>query len=304
MPITDLRDPIGSNHSYNKQESIMTSKDIYTSLEGRTPYTYYIKWKAFGISYYGSSYSKKCHPSKLWKSYFTSSKYVKEFRKTHGEPDIIKITKIFDNIESCREWENTFLIKTKACKNNKMLNRSNPGAYGKSLFKPSKLPGNAGANALVNDIINQMCLTLNIPNIKYPTGNKGRFWVNYKHIIKIYFLSQEERLEFLTYNPAWSSGRTTKEQKEKLSIGNKGKSKPLRTKQHCENISKSTKGKTSIGSGPKGKLRYHNYEIEIYVSIEDIVPIGFIKGRLPDKYGNKNFGLEMIELKNSIKRVR
>ena len=270
----------------------MTSKDIYTA-KGRTPYTYYIKWKAFGISYFGSSYGKKCHPSKLWTTYFTSSKYVQEYRESHGEPDIIKVTKIFDSIESCRKWEDTFLTKTKARKNPKLLNRSNPGSYGKSLFKPSKLPAIAGANAIVNDIIHQMCLKLNIPNIEYPTGNKGKFWVNYNHIIKIYFLSQEERLEFLSYNPDWSSGRIKPEHKEKLSFINKGKSKPLRSEEHCKNISKSTKGKSSIGSGSKGKSKYHNYEIEIFVSSEDVIPIGFVRGRLPNKYGNKNFGIEM-----------
>ena len=271
----------------------MTSTTIYTS-EHRTPFTYYIKWSKYNISYYGCRYSKNCNPTDLWNTYFTSSKYVKEFIKTHGDPDIIKITKVFTTIESCREWEGKFLSKTKASKNNKMLNRSNPGSYGKSLFKPTKLPGNTGAKGIINDFIKQMCLQLNILNIDYPTTLKGRYWVNYKHIISIYFLSKDERNEFLYHNKEWSSGRVTSEQREKISATTKGIPKPPRSKEHSLNISKATKGKKSLGSGPKDMITYHNNISEIRIPKDSLPPEGFLKGRIPNKYGNKNFGKDML----------
>ena len=40
----------------------MTSTTIYTS-ENRTPFTYYIKWSKYNISYYGCRYSKNCNPT-------------------------------------------------------------------------------------------------------------------------------------------------------------------------------------------------------------------------------------------------
>ena len=45
------------------------------------PYTYFIKWSAQNIWYYGVEYgfySKTANPNNLWVTYFTSSKLVKE----------------------------------------------------------------------------------------------------------------------------------------------------------------------------------------------------------------------------------
>ena len=47
-------------------------------------YTYLIGWTKYNIQYYGVRYAKGCHPDDLWKTYFTSSKYVKEFREKNG----------------------------------------------------------------------------------------------------------------------------------------------------------------------------------------------------------------------------
>ena len=67
------------------------SMTIYTN----TPYTYRIGWSKTGMNYYGVRYAKNCHPSDLFVTYFTSSKYVAEYIKEHGDPDIIEIRKIF-----------------------------------------------------------------------------------------------------------------------------------------------------------------------------------------------------------------
>ena len=61
------------------------------------PYTYLIGWKSLNLWYYGVRISKNCNPSDLWVTYFTSSKYVAETVKTHGDPDVVQIRKIFDN---------------------------------------------------------------------------------------------------------------------------------------------------------------------------------------------------------------
>ena len=88
------------------------------------PYTYLIGWKEHNKFYYGSKYGKDANPSTFWKNYFTSSKYVDEFRINHGEPDIIKIRKTFSNIEDTTAWEYKFLQKVHAQSNDKFLNRN------------------------------------------------------------------------------------------------------------------------------------------------------------------------------------
>ena len=67
------------------------------------PYTYLIGWSKLNTWYYGSRFALKsnclyetgCHPDDLFVTYFTSSKYVKNFIKLNGNPDIIQIRKTF-----------------------------------------------------------------------------------------------------------------------------------------------------------------------------------------------------------------
>ncbi len=90
-----------------------------------TPFTYIIGWSEHKKFYYGCRHGKNCHPSDLWESYFTSSNYVKEFRKIYGEPDIIKIHRTFNNGIDCVLFENSYLEKINAKDNPLFLNRSN-----------------------------------------------------------------------------------------------------------------------------------------------------------------------------------
>lgn len=59
------------------------------------PYVYAIMWTKLNTAYVGVRSAKGCHPNEFWKSYFTSSKYVRDFRKLHGEPDQIEIIECF-----------------------------------------------------------------------------------------------------------------------------------------------------------------------------------------------------------------
>lgn len=82
------------------------------------PYTYLIGWSSHNKFYYGVRYATKtkclpnfdgCHPNDLWKSYFTSSKHVHEFREKYGEPDIVQVRRIFEDKESAIAWEEKVL---------------------------------------------------------------------------------------------------------------------------------------------------------------------------------------------------
>jgi hypothetical protein len=88
-----------------------------------TYYTYHVYWTAHNIHYYGVRGTNLLPCNDLWKTYFTSSKYVKEFRKNYGEPDVVEIRKIFADRLSALNWEKRFLIKVNAKKSNQWLNR-------------------------------------------------------------------------------------------------------------------------------------------------------------------------------------
>lgn len=90
-----------------------------------TPYTYLIGWSKHNKYYYGVRFAKNCHPSDLWKKYFTSSKHVTNFRIQHGEPDIIQIRKTFTNKQDAQLWEHRVLTRLNAYSNSKLLNQTN-----------------------------------------------------------------------------------------------------------------------------------------------------------------------------------
>jgi len=89
------------------------------------PYTYLIGWSKLNRWYYGAQYGRKASPNNLWKTYFTSSKYVKKFREENGEPDIIEIRKIFRTSQQTLRCEEKVLLKLNAAQSNKWLNAHN-----------------------------------------------------------------------------------------------------------------------------------------------------------------------------------
>lgn len=99
---------------------------LYTEeeLKQKKPYTYRIKWSEHNKSYYGVRYAEGCYPEEIWTKYFTSSKFVKGFRKKYGEPDIIEVRKIFDNKNDAVKWEGKVLDRLDVCQNENWLNRA------------------------------------------------------------------------------------------------------------------------------------------------------------------------------------
>lgn len=92
-----------------------------------TPYTYLIGWKHYNIYYYGCQYGYKtitANPQNLWKTYFTSSPYVKEAIEQYGEPDIIEIRQTFTNGQKCQDWEAKVLRRMKVLHRTDFLNKN------------------------------------------------------------------------------------------------------------------------------------------------------------------------------------
>lgn len=102
-----------------------------------TPYCYLIGWTNYNKFYYGARYATSskclyktgCHPDELWKTYFTSSTYVREFRKKYGEPDVIKVRKTFTNPTDAILWETKVLTRLNILNNNIFLNKNIGGNF-------------------------------------------------------------------------------------------------------------------------------------------------------------------------------
>jgi hypothetical protein len=80
------------------------------------------------MNYYGVRYAKNCHPSDLFVTYFTSSKYVADYIKEHGLPDIIEIRKTFtceNRVKKAKKHEHKVLSKINAGYRDDYLNKSN-----------------------------------------------------------------------------------------------------------------------------------------------------------------------------------
>ena len=89
-------------------------------------YTYLIGWRSLDVWYYG--YRNRENPdSDLWVEYFTSSKYVKQFRELHGEPDVVRVHRVLPDKVSAMEYEDRFLYRVKAVRSSRWLNRGRRG---------------------------------------------------------------------------------------------------------------------------------------------------------------------------------
>jgi len=90
------------------------------------PYTYLIGWSEHNTFYYGRRTAQNCNPNDFWVKYFTSSDDVSDFRKEHGEPNIIQIRKTFpENPDACKIWECKVLERIDAQHDPRFLNKRN-----------------------------------------------------------------------------------------------------------------------------------------------------------------------------------
>ncbi len=199
-----------------------------TSKLDRTPYTYLVGWSHLNKWYYGRRTAKNCHPDELWVKYFTSSGPVKKFRSTYGEPDIVKVRKIFSTVEQCKLWETKVLKRINAKHNNLFLNESN----GDRNFDTTGIIGTSAAkNALTGEKLGRIPLT----DTRWKTGEIVGLSKNRKQTAK----ERIKRSESLRGRASPRKGLNGKphsiETKEKLSQINIGKSLSHETKNKISN---------------------------------------------------------------------
>jgi hypothetical protein len=95
-----------------------------------SPYTYYIFHPLTNQHYYGVRYAKNCHPDDLWKTYFTSSKKVKQLIKQYGKDGFtVQVRRVFNNLEEALSWEERVLRRLKVLDRDNWLNESIGGKH-------------------------------------------------------------------------------------------------------------------------------------------------------------------------------
>ena len=177
------------------------------SIYSHIPYTYLIGWTKYNKWYYGLRFAKGCNPTELWKTYFTSSEYVKQFRTIYGEPDIIQVRKTFNDKHQAMLWEYKVLKRLKVSSNMKWLNLS--------IHK---------AAILTEETIKKIAIRAGLTRKGQVPWNKG------KKIKGLYNISDEERARrSIKCKELWANGTydnrnpLTEEGRKRISEANKNK---------------------------------------------------------------------------------
>lgn len=91
------------------------------------PYTYLIGWRKLDIWYYGARYKQGANPSDLWNPYKTSSDVVNAFIEANGDPDVIRVHKVFKTRNETLEYEERFQLRVNAVHSPRWLNKHTRG---------------------------------------------------------------------------------------------------------------------------------------------------------------------------------
>lgn len=107
------------------------------------PYTYRVIHLPSKKWYYGVRYANKCNPSDLWRTYFTSSRIIKELLEKEGPSAFsVEIRKIFNTREEAIIWENRVLkriLKWETCLNENAFPAVTPEARARGIETKRKI---------------------------------------------------------------------------------------------------------------------------------------------------------------------
>jgi hypothetical protein len=230
------------------------------------PFTYLIKFKPTGQVYYGVRYARKCNPSQLWTTYFTTSKIIKQLIKEYGISAFeFQIRRVFNTTESAVLWESKILKRFNAATNPLWLNQNN----GDRKFVGSRIWTDQQKQILSQKltgrtISNETRSKLSVahkgkskPPISEETRAKLKIAANnvsnetrtkISNSLKGHTVSTETRAKIGAAN----TGKThTVETKAKLSVARKGK--PL-SAEHRAKISASSKVRPPVSDETRAKI--------------------------------------------------
>jgi len=198
-----------------------------------TPYTYLIGWSEHDLYYYGVRYANNCHPSDLWVTYFTSSKYVASYIEKYDEPDVIQIRKTFPTKIKAKLWEDKVLRRLDVASNPKFINK---------------------ANNIFNRVVMDDDVRGKISEARLKQGKRFKYYNNGIEAVRVYegeqapegykkgIILTEKQKNHIQYF-AHNYSRLTEEEKQiknrTHSLKTRGVKKPP---QHGANVSKALKG--------------------------------------------------------------
>lgn len=226
-------------------------------------FTYLIGWSKSDIWYYGVRYKDNSPPETLWLDYFTSSKYVAQYRIKYGEPDVIQIRKTFTNKKLAKNWEDKVLRRMNVQSTPKWLNKSNNNSF-------YNVTGDADIGKAISDGIKKSkkgvkgkkCYNNGLENKFFTCGTNPDGWVkgklqseqNKAHMKKLNseVLTKEKRLESGKKHSLKTTGKPKPPDfGKKVSEANKGKSKPHTIGDN--NVSRRPDVKEKISNKMKGR---------------------------------------------------
>lgn len=217
-----------------------------------TPYTYLIGWTQYKKYYYGVRYASQCDPQDLWVSYFTSSKHVANFRKLHGEPDIVQVRRVFNSKQDAISWESRVLHRMSVTLSELWINQTNNKAI---IYE--RTPDSIA---------------------KFVSKIKGRVspFKGRSHTEQSKQINREKHLGVKTGR---TSADFTEEWKEKISESNKGR---VRLQSQEEKDNRSLKAISSgFNKNTVGKVWINNGVVNKRVTPETVSEYpGFVLGRL------------------------
>lgn len=201
------------------------------------PYAYLIGWTKLDKYYYGIEFghmTKTANPANLWSTYFTSSNVVSDFRKEHGEPDLIQVRKTFTNQLEAMQWETKFLNKVDAKNNPKFLNCHNSDGLS---FRSPEVSESARAK--------MSAARLGVPHSEEQKANMSKARLDYYDTEEGLAWKEYLSERMKTNNPSkkgretWNKGVPhTEEAKEKMSVSIKASWDDDRRAQHSLEVSR------------------------------------------------------------------
>ena len=228
------------------------------------PYTYRISWTEHDVHYYGVRLTPNSHPEDdLWNSYFTSSKYVNQFRDNFGEPDIIEIRRVFDNKEDAVQWEQKVLCRLKVRINSRWINRYDTSYKGS--LGPKGPQSESHKKARSNAI-----------------RKKSRIWLTNGYDNTV--LWDQDPHEFIRKNPEWKIGRTIREEtREKM----RGKNNPMYGIPRSEKLKSDHSNRMKGNKHSLGKVWYTDGKKNLQLNSNEDIPDGFRRGMTQNRSKRK-----------------
>jgi hypothetical protein len=252
-------------------------------------FTYLLKWTASDIKYYGVRYKDSATLESVGTTYFSSSRYVKQYIKENGTPDFIQIRKIFDTKLQAKRWEEKVIRRVKAITKKDWLNKGNNNSFKDvvcdeevrrriSDSKKGKRLGTMYNNGVLNKIYKSTDVV--------PGGwVKGRLMSekNIQHITNLntsILTSEKRRLAGAKASITLTGVKKPPGHGTNVSKATKGVSKPWQ--QGDRNVSKRLEVREKIKESWKTRVIgkwYTDGNKNLYIKPDQNIPEGFCRGR-------------------------